>query len=60
MSHTPSAECAQLCDEYQSLTEQWINAQIEGDEEALASLGVLIRAVASRMEVLHCPTCNIF
>jgi hypothetical protein len=57
MSHSPSTECAQLCEEYRNLTERWIIAETE---EELAKLAVLIRAVATRMQLLHCPDCLIF
>ena len=57
MSHSPSAECDQLCTELEDLTGEWYQAWLAQDEEAWKNLGVLIRAVRTRLQSLHCPDC---
>ena len=58
MSHSPSTECAELCDEWKDLTDQWYQAWLAQDEDEQHSLELLIRAVRSRLRSLHCPDCR--
>ena len=57
LSHEPSAECAELCDELEDLGEQYFQAWQAQDRPTMNHLEVLIRAVRSRLESLHCPDC---
>jgi hypothetical protein len=59
MSHTPSAECDQLCEEKERLEEQWFQALQVGDEVEMNRLEVLIRAILTRMQWMHCPDCPL-
>jgi len=58
-SHSPSTECAQLCDERDFLEEQWFQAQQAGDEDEQRRLELLIRAILTRMHWMHCPDCPL-
>jgi hypothetical protein len=59
LSHEPSAECDQLCREWESLEDQWSEAHQAGDEDEQRRLVLLIKAVNTRMERLGCPECHL-
>ena len=54
MSHSPTVECVQLCDEFLGLEEQLFQTEDHGEKQRLA---LLIKAVKTRMQSLHCPDC---
>jgi hypothetical protein len=56
MSHSPFAECGQLCDEKKRLEEQWFQAETEEEKRRLE---LLIRAILTRMQWMHCPDCPL-
>ena len=55
-SHSPSTECAQLCEERERLEELWFQ---EEDEIERRRLEVLIRAILTRLHWMHCPDCPL-
>jgi hypothetical protein len=57
LSHSPSAECDQLCRKWKSLTDEWSEAHQAGDEDEMFDLELLINAVTTRMQWLNCPDC---